>query len=146
METYVKKTVRVRRNRKKARGVTLVEVLIVVSIMAVISGAAALFAVPMFKEAKIKTAATGCQTVKAAADLYMSMDASGDACPTIQDLVANKRLEASKTEDPWGVPYKINCAEGEIHVTSAGNDRKEGTPDDLRDDFKPADIQRVKKL
>src|SRR6187401_89241 len=100
METYVMKTVRIRRNRRKARGVTLVEVLIVVSIMAVISGAAALFAVPMFKEAKIKTAATGCQTVKAAADLYMSMDASGDACPTIQDLVANKRLEASKTEDP----------------------------------------------
>jgi len=44
------------RSRRLYRGVTLVEVLIVVSIMAVISGAAALFAVPMFKEAKIKTA------------------------------------------------------------------------------------------
>ena len=146
METCLKKAMRARRNRIKARGVTLVEVLIVVSIMAVISGAAALFAVPMFKEAKIKTAATGCQTVKQAAELYMSMDAAGDACPTIQDLVGNKRLEASKTDDPWGMPYKINCAEGEIHVSSSGNDRKDGTPDDIRDDFKAADIQRVKKL
>lgn len=146
METCLKKTVRARRSRIKARGVTLVEVLIVVSIMAVISGAAALFAVPMFNEAKIKTAVTGCATVKQAADLFRELDAAGDQCPTIQDLVSNKRIEASKTEDPWGVPYKINCAEGEIHVTSSGKDRKDGTPDDLRDDFKPADIQRVKKL
>src|SRR5689334_19518790 len=126
METCLKKAMRARRRRSKARGVTLVEVLIVVSIMAVISGAAALFAVPMFKEAKIKTAATGCQTVKQAAELYMSMDAAGDTCPTIQDLVSNKRLEASKTDDPWGTPYKINCAEGEIHVSSSGNNRKDG--------------------
>src|SRR3954470_818244 len=102
METYVKKIVRVKRNRVGDRGVTLVEVLIVVSIMAVISGAAALFAVPMFKEAKIKTAATGCATGKQAADLYMTMDASNDQCPTVQDLVSAKRIEASKTEDPWG--------------------------------------------
>lgn len=144
MKACVKKVLWARRSRIGARGVTLVEVLIVVSIMAVISGAAALFAVPQFKLAKLKTGVTGCATVKAAVDLYQ-VDSTGDACPTVQDLVAAKKLEASKTEDPWGMPYKIICTDADIKVISFGADRKEGTPDDLRDDFKAADIQRLNK-
>jgi len=145
METYVKKIARVKRNRRGERGVTLVEVLIVVSIMAVISGAAAVFAVPQLRLARLKTAVTGCATVKAAVDLYQ-IDSVAEQCPTVQDLVSAQKIQASKTEDPWGTPYKIVCADSEIHVVSLGADRKEGTPDDLRDDFKAADIQRVSKL
>jgi general secretion pathway protein G len=44
------------------------------------------------------------------------------------------------------MPYRVDCSEGEIRVYSNGNDRKPGTPDDLRDDFKPADVKRVKDL
>lgn len=160
METYVKKTVRViregllalasdradKRGRVGARGVTLVEVMIVVAIMAVIAGGATILAFPLYKESRIKTAVLGCGTVKQAAELYQNLEGTADQCPTIQDLVASKKLDGKKTDDPWGMPYKISCAEGDIHVTSNGNDRKEGTPDDVRDDFKDADVKRVKGL
>jgi len=132
--------------RVGARGVTLVEVLIVVAIMAVISGGVTLVAFPLYRESRIKIGVQGCQTVKQAAELYQNLDATGDACPTIQDLVTSKKLDGQHAEDPWGMPFRIDCSEGEIHVWSNGNDRRPATPDDLKDNFKPADITRVKNL
>lgn len=135
-----------RARRAGARGVTLVEVLIVVAIMAVISGGVTLVAFPLFKESRIKIGVQGCQTVRQAAELYQNLEGSADQCPTIQDLVTSKKLDGKRTEDPFGSTYKIDCSEGEIHGISPGNDKKFGTPDDLRDDFKDADIKRVKNL
>jgi general secretion pathway protein G len=132
--------------RVGARGVTLVEVLIVVAIMAVISGGVTLVAFPIYKETRIKLAVQGCQAVRNAAELYQNLEATTDACPTIQDLVNSKKLDGKKISDPWGVDYSVVCAEGEIHAVSAGNDRKFGTQDDVRDDFKDVDIKRVKGL
>jgi general secretion pathway protein G len=132
--------------RAASRGVTLVEVLIVVAIMAVISGGVTLVAFPIYKETRIKLAVQGCQAVRNAAELYQNLEATTDACPTIQDLVTSKKLDGKKISDPWGTDYTVSCAEGEIHAVSAGNDRKFGTQDDVRDDFKDADIKRVKGL
>lgn len=135
-----------RARRAAARGVTLVEVLIVVAIMAVISGGVTLVAFPLYKESRIKIAAQGCMTVRQAAELYQNLEGSADVCPTIPDLVTSKKLDGKRTEDPWNTTYKLECTEGEIHAVSAGNDRKFGTPDDIRDDFKDVDIKRVKNL
>jgi general secretion pathway protein G len=138
---------RIRRARRAAaRGVTLVEVLIVVAIMAVISGGVTLVAFPLYKKAKVDAAMVGCHAVKQAADLYQNLDGSADQCPTIQDLVKSKKIDASKTDDPWNVTYRIDCSEGEVRVYSSGNDRKPGTPDDLGDNFTPAQVKKVKDL
>jgi general secretion pathway protein G len=150
MNELCSKVSRLRRMRRAARlarrGVTLVEVLIVVAIMAVISGGVTLVAFPLYKESRIKIGIQGCQVVRQAAELYQNLEGSADQCPTIQDLVTSKKLGAGHTEDPWNTTYKVDCAEGEIHGISAGNDRKFGTPDDLRDDFKDADVKRIKNL
>lgn len=145
MEMSAKKRVR-RLGRAVQRGVTLVEVLIVVAIMGIIAGGAAYLVFPEFKKARIKTAVVGAGVIKQAADVYRELESSSDACPTIQDLVNAKKIDGKKTEDPWGMTYKIKCEEGEVRVVSPGNDRKEGTPDDVRDDFKPSDIEKVAKL
>jgi general secretion pathway protein G len=134
-----------RARRGRSRGVTLVEVLIVVAIMSVIAGGATILVFPLYKESRIKVAVIGCNTVKEAAELYQNLDAISDECPTVQDLVAARKLDPKKLDDPWGVPYAIRCESGDVHVVSAGNDRKEGTADDLRDDFRAADIKRVKE-
>jgi len=134
------------RRLKKARGVTLVEVLIVLAIMALIAGSAVFLVFPQLAKAKIDTAVLSAQTIKKAAELYINIDGATN-CPTVDDLVNAKKLEKGKTQDPWGSPFKIECKEGdEIRVLSAGKDRKEGTPDDVRDDFTKADIQKVANL
>jgi len=137
---------RQRLRRALSRGVTLVEVLIVVAIMAVISGGVTLVAFPLFKKAKVDTGMVGCHTVKQAAELYQNLDGTADACPTMADLVRSRKLDGSKTDDPWGVPYRIDCSEGEIRVWSNGNDRKPATADDLADNFTQAQIKKVKDL
>lgn len=129
-----------------SRGVTLVEVLIVIAIMAVISGGATFLVFPEFKKARIKTAVVGATTIKMAAETYKELESTSDACPTIQDLVSARKIDSKKVDDPWGQPYKIKCEEGEIRVFSSGNDRKEGTPDDIRDDFRPSDVEKVAKI
>lgn len=135
---------RIRRLRK-ARGVTLVEVLIVLAIMALIAGSAVFLVFPQLAKAKIDTTVLSAQTIKKAAQLYIEIDGATN-CPTVDDLVNAKKLEKGKTQDPWGSPFKIECKEGDINVLSAGKDRKEGTPDDIRDDFTKADIQKVANL
>ena len=66
-----------------------------------------------------------------------------DKCPTIQDLVSSKNLDATHTDDPWGKPYKILCEEGDVRVISAGLDRQEGTPDDIKDNMKDSDLKKI---
>jgi len=129
--------------RAVARGVTLVEVLIVVAIMAVIAGGATIMVFPRLKEARIKNAIIGAGTIKKAAELHINMGGA-EGCPTIADLVAAKMLDGSKTDDPWGKPYKIICAEGgDIKVTSAGNDKQDNTADDVHDAMKDSDVKKL---
>ena len=132
--------------RRRARGVTLVEVLIVVAIMAVISGGVTLVAFPLFKETQVKAAVQGCGVVRQAAQLELTTGGGDTPCPSIQDLITSKKIEAKKSDDPWGNPYKIECEGDEIGVSSAGKDRKFGTPDDVKFDFKELDVKRVARL
>lgn len=132
-----------RRSRALARGVTLIEVLIVVAIMAMLSAGVAFGVMPKFKEARIKSAITGAQTIRKAAELYQNTS-SDDKCPTMQDLVSSKNIDGAHTEDPWGKPYKIACEEnGDLRVISAGNDKKENTQDDVRDNMKDSDVKKL---
>jgi general secretion pathway protein G len=101
---------------------------------------------PELAKAKISTTALSAATIKKAAELYINIDGARH-CPTVDDLVNSRKLEKGKTNDPWGTPFKIECKEGdEIRVISAGKDKKDGTADDIRDDFSKADIERVVKL
>jgi general secretion pathway protein G len=90
--------------------------------------------------------------VKQAADLYQNLEGSADVCPTVQDLVRSKKIDGSRTDDPWGLPYRIDCSTGEIRVCSNGNNRKAEstgtsvTGDDICDNYTPADVKKVKDL
>jgi general secretion pathway protein G len=124
---------RVRRlaRRTASRGVTLVEVLIVVAIMALIAGGVSFLILPRYKEAQIKTARQSAQSIRQVATQYVALN-SAEECPTVQSLVAAKQLDAAgNTEDPWGQPYTITCGEDDISVSSPGPDKKEGSEDDI---------------
>jgi general secretion pathway protein G len=120
------------RQRRQARGVTLLEVLIVVAIIAMVAGGVAFFALPRFKEAQIKTAETGARVIRQAAQSWQASNNETN-CPTMSQLVQDKQLDpGASTNDPWGQPYTLSCTDGDVVVTSAGPDKKKGTKDDIR--------------
>jgi general secretion pathway protein G len=125
--------VRLRRLRAAAeRGVTLVEVLIVVAILAMVAGGVAIFALPKYKEAQIKTALTGARTIRQAVQSWQLAN-NDTSCPTIEQLVQDKDLDsAANTKDPWNEPYAIQCTDDDVVVTSNGPDKKRGTKDDIQ--------------
>jgi len=121
-----------RLGRCAARGVTLFEVLIVVAILAMVAGSVAVFALPRFKEAQIKTAKSGAQTIRQAV-MQWQLTNSDEGCPTVSQLVSDKFLDTgASNQDPWGQEFTIACSEDDISVSSAGPDKKSGSGDDIR--------------
>ena len=123
---------RARARRGSARGVTLIEILIVLAIVGLIAGGVAVVAVPKYQEAQKKQAQTDARTIHPAAEKYR-VDHTGEGCPTVELLREKKELsQASKITDPWDTPYKILCGEEDVQVMSFGPDKKENTNDDIR--------------
>ncbi|GAC1353259.1 MAG: hypothetical protein NVS3B20_21760 [Polyangiales bacterium] len=131
-----------RQNRTRitqSRGVTLVEVLIVVAILSLIAGSVAIFAIPQYQKAQIDTAKTGCKTLVSVIETYkLNHPEANSVCPTVDDLKKDKTLKADQnTLDPWGKPFKIVCNGDSFGVTSSGPDQKENTEDDIWAGDKP---------
>src|SRR5258706_9980311 len=110
------------------RGVTLIEILIVLAIVGLIAGGVAVVAVPKYQESQKNQAKIDARTIHPVAEKWR-VDHPGQACPTVEQLRAEKELsQASKITDPWDTPYKINCAGDEIYVMSLARDKKEEPP------------------
>jgi len=135
------KTLRTRLARSLARahrGMTLLEIMIVLAILALVMG---LLVGPKvmaaFGKSKIDT--TKIKLSQYANEAYPQWSAGhpDKACPEkITDL--NEYMNNNDANDSWGRPIKMLCganlppgAKG-LAVMSAGEDGKEGTPDDLK--------------
>ncbi|HEX9618905.1 MAG TPA: type II secretion system protein [Polyangiaceae bacterium] len=119
------------KGRARARGVTLVEVLIVVAIIALIAGGVAVFALPQFRKAQVKTAETAARTIRNAVHQWQALNAE-TSCPTVSQLIEEKQIDpGTETNDPWGSGYTITCPNDEVVVASMGPDRKKDTEDDI---------------
>ena len=121
-----------RMRRAASRGVTLIEILIVLAIVGLIAGGVAVVAVPKYQESQKNQAKTDARTLHPIAEKYR-VDHPGEQCPTVELLRDKKEISAAaKITDPWDTPYKINCGEEDITVVSFGPDKKENTADDIR--------------
>jgi general secretion pathway protein G len=117
--------------RRGRRGVTLVEVLIVVAIIAMVAGGVAVFALPRYKDAQIKNAETGARIVRTAIQQWQSAN-NETSCPTISQLVQEKQLDPGQsTKDSWNQDFTLTCTDDEVIVSSNGPDKKKGTKDDI---------------
>jgi len=117
--------------RTAARGLTLVELVIVITIIGVLTAAISVGVMKAKKTADIGTAKTACNSVKSATLLWKNAHPDLD-CPTVEVLKKEKFLDTGfMPKDAWGNPYKVACDVDEITCTTAGPDRKEGTEDDI---------------
>lgn len=121
------------RSRRRARGgFSLLEILVVLSIIALLAGAVAVGVVKHLDGARLTTARQSALAIRQAAMTHRMHDPAAD-CPTMDALVHAEAIDgASKTKDPWDQPFVIACDErGAVRVSSPGPDRKPGTPDDV---------------
>lgn len=118
------------KRRMPARGMTLLEVLAVVTIIAFVMGGAAFFIMPMFTKAGVKTATSSAQTIRKAVQVWQMTNGS-TACPELETLISEKILDTGSDLDPWQEKFVLVCRDGEIIVMSSGPDKKAGTEDDI---------------
>jgi general secretion pathway protein G len=110
---------------------TLVELVIVITIIGVLTAAISVGVMSAKKKADIGTTSTACNTARGATVMWKNSH-TGDECPTIEQLKQEKFLGSDfSVKDPWGNPLKLACDTDEITCTTAGPDRKEGTDDDI---------------
>jgi general secretion pathway protein G len=120
------------RHRRPSRGVTLVEILVVVAIMSLIAGAVGIGALRYWRQAEVKTAEINARSLRGAVKIWW-VTAGSIECPTVSQLRADRALDAdTPTTDPWGGAWRIECTDDEASVSSDGPDRTPGTEDDVR--------------
>jgi len=130
---YAKLHRRMRRlSRRGAEGMTLVEIMIVVIIMALIATAVGVAVLPQLEKSRIKDTEIGVQAVRGATTMFLAENPAG-GCPNIDDLIEGAYLDEDKsTTDAWEGEFDIECAGTRITVTSAGPDKQFGTEDDIQ--------------
>ena len=117
------------------RGMTLVEVMIVLTIIASIAGMVGFYAVGFLKNAKIKTATTELGTLRQAVDSYYVF--SNEYPNSLDELASPSNGMAPVIKevpnDPWGNPYQYSksCEGDEPEISCLGPDGHEGTQDDI---------------
>jgi len=117
--------------RAASRGLTLVELIIVITIIGVLTAAISVGVVQSQKKANLNLASIACNNVRDATIKWRAWH-PGEDCPTMDQLKSEKVLDTGfNVKDPWGKPYGLSCDADEITCTSAGPDRKEGTEDDI---------------
>jgi len=118
--------------RAAARGMTLIEIMIVVAIIAMVAGGVAVVAIPKMKEAQVQQAETGARVIRSAVSQWQLAENEYSECPTVSRLMEDKQLDSGQnTTDPWGQDFIIACADDEVIVTSSGPDKKKGSKDDI---------------
>ena len=119
------------RRRRNSRGMTLIEILVVLAIIGLIVGGVSVVAFNAFSTAKIDTAYNEVVEVQKLCEQYMLQ--KNDKCPkSFADLKAAGIASKAK-KDPWGEEYVIKCPgeHGPVDVTSNGPDKKPGGGDDV---------------
>ena len=117
---------------RPTRGMTLIEILVVLAIIGLIVGGVSVVAFNAFAGAKVDQAANDVINVQKACEQYMLQ--KNDKCPkSLQDLKA-AGVVSRVQKDPWGEDFVITCP-GEhgsaVDVLSYGPDKKQGGDDDI---------------
>jgi general secretion pathway protein G len=120
--------------RAPTHGFTLLEIMVVIALISLLTTGVAVGAIRMLREAEDKQAKINAAALATAAEAFIISHRS-EECPTPEEMQRDGVLSSrSKTEDPWGTPYRIVCAPDSAIATSAGRDQTFDTDDDVKSD------------
>jgi general secretion pathway protein G len=122
-----KLTIESAKRRRSARGMTLIEIMVVLVILGLIAGAIGYNVFNALGDAQRKTAALDLKALSNGVDLYHVE--TGQYPDSLQQLAPKYLKEVHK--DPWGTDYQyIHTADG-YDVYSYGKDKQQGGGDDI---------------
>ncbi len=117
-----------------ARGMTLIEIMIVIAIIGIVGTAVAVGVVPQLNKARIKSAAAQISTIENAITMY-SVDEDTPASLEVLAQGAGALLKPKQLKDPWNqmfvYTYPSTDNEREYDLCSNGPDKRSGTDDDI---------------
>jgi general secretion pathway protein G len=120
--------------RAPTRGFTLLEIMVVIALISLLTTGVAVGALKMLRDAEDEQAKTNAAALAAAAEAFIIGHGS-EECPAPEEMQRDGVLSSrSKTEDPWGTPYRIVCEPDSAIAISAGRDRTFDTGDDVKSD------------
>ncbi|HRC55229.1 MAG TPA: prepilin-type N-terminal cleavage/methylation domain-containing protein [Kofleriaceae bacterium] len=127
-----------RRGRLTQRGMTLLEIMIVLAILALIMGlVVGPKVMKLFSKSKEDIVAATVRKYASEAFPLWSQANPDKACPPSIEAL-NEYMNNKENKDAWGQPYRLLCganlpagAQG-IAIASNGPDQKENTADDLK--------------
>lgn len=117
-----------------ARGMTLVEIMVVVAIIGMLMGTVGVYAYGRLEKARVSDTKMVIHSVEQALVHYQTDNTDG--CPkTVGDLVTQKYM-SKEPKDAWGQPLIFVCP-GQHNpdgadIVSKGKDKQEGTQDDIK--------------
>ena len=116
-----------RAGKAAARGMTLIEIMVVLVILGLIAGAIGFNVFQRLKEAQVRSAQLDLRAISNAVDLYHVE--TGQWPESIQQLAPKYVKDLHK--DPWGIDYAYVRSGDGFDVYSYGPDKAQGGSDDI---------------
>lgn len=117
-----------------ARGMTLLEIMVVIAIIGIVATAIGVGVVGYLNKAKVDACKAQIRNISQALDIF----AADSDYPTSLSVLADgpgAPLKEKQLKDPWGQPFTYTYpsakGSGAYDLCSKGPDRREGTEDDI---------------
>ena len=122
-------------NRKRKAGFTLVEMLVVITILGILSAVAVVGVVGHLEKASIVATRTSIAEIGKAVNIF-AMAKNGKLPDSLEELTQGTDdnpgiLDETALNDAWGTPFSYRKSGKKFTITSAGPDGEMGTEDDI---------------
>lgn len=113
--------------RRRARGMTLIEIMVVITILGLIAAAVGVAVMPALVRARQDTAALDIKAIQQGLDLYKTQKGKyPDTGSGLRALVEAQCLKDGLPRDPWGHDYVYMNEGGKPVIVSYGGDGQAG--------------------